>query len=61
MYQLAKRIFIVDINTGCPIYISYFAIIASFIYSLMISILSKYLSIKNNHNSIIEGFADAEI
>lgn len=61
MYQLAKKIFIVDINTGCPIYISYFAIIASFIYSLMISILSKYLSIKNNHNSIIEGFADAEI
>ena len=61
LYNILYYIFIVDIKTGCPIYISYFSIIFSFAISLIISFLSVHLSISNNKKAIIEELSDEEI
>ena len=49
-----------QIKLQMPLFISYLAIIISFLLTLGISLLSWYLAIKNN-NSIIGEFRDAEI
>lgn len=50
-----------NIQLTMPISISYTAIILSFIISIFVSLLSIYLAIKNNKNSIIGDFGDNEI
>ncbi len=61
IYIVLNNIFIADIKTGCPICISYFSILMSFIFVLFVSLLSIYISLKNSDNSIIGGFVDEEI
>ena len=61
VYMILSDVFVVEIKTGCPIYISYIAIIMSFILTMIISSLSSYVSLKNNDNSIIGEFADEEL
>lgn len=61
LYYYFSNIFIVEIKTGCPFLISYESIFISLLMVLIISLLSVYLSIKNNNNSIIGEFTDEEI
>lgn len=61
IYVTISHIFVVDIETVSPIYVSYFSFILSFVISLIISFLSIYFAINKNTNSIIEGITDEEI
>lgn len=61
IYHLLSKILIVDIKTGCPIQVSYISIIYGLIIVLITPLLSVYISLKNNNNSIIKDFSDDEI
>ncbi len=61
IYKIISQNFAVDIKTGFQIYISYLAFIVGFVISLCVSILTVYLSINNNKNTLIEELSDGEI
>lgn len=61
LYNIFSNIFVVEIKTGCQLYISYESILFVFFLSLIISLLSTFLSLKNNNNSIIKELSDEEL
>ncbi len=61
-YFYLNDLYAVEVLTGATITISSFSIILSCILVLAVSLLSQYISIKNQvSNSIIEGLSDNEI
>lgn len=61
LYIIFSNIFIADIKTGFILYISYKSLLIVFLLSLVISLLSTFLSLKNNNNSIIKELSDEEL
>ncbi len=61
LYHLLNKIFLVDIETGGKIYLSTISIFCSFFTSIIISLLSIFLSIKDRKPSIIGDLLDREI